>query len=300
MGGMMPVRVGFVGVGTMGAPMARRLKGAGFETLFFARRQAVIETLQAEGLHYVQNLRDLAAQTDVVLMCLPDDAVVDAVGSVVLSAMKAGGVVVDHSTVSPYTSRRLAAEAKRRGISHLDAPISGGPMGAEAGTLAIMVGGEEEAFRRCHPLFEAMGRHIFYLGPSGAGNIAKLVNQLIIGITQEALVEGFVLGSRMGLDPKLLYDVLAVSTGESAMLHRSIPNCILQRDFTPKFTVDLLYKDLRLANDLGRGEGIRLLEGAVAEQVFREAAAEGLGSEDISALVKPLERQAGVVVEKRS
>ncbi|MBX6394948.1 MAG: NAD(P)-dependent oxidoreductase, partial [Alicyclobacillaceae bacterium] len=177
--------------------------------------------------------------------------------------------------------------------------ISGGPMGAEAGTLAIMVGGDKGAFERCRPLFEAMGKHIFYLGPSGSGNIAKLVNQLVIGITQEALVEGFVLASRLGIDPSVLYEVLSVSTGNSAMLHRSVPNCILQRDFTPKFTVDLLYKDLRLVNDLGRREGVRLLAGALAEQVFREASASGYGPEDISALIKPLEQLTGVVVEKR-
>lgn len=295
----MRVRVGFIGVGTMGAPMALRVKEAGFDTLFFARREDVVARLEARGLVYVGGVRELASRADVVLMCLPDDAVVAEVGATVLSSMRAGGVVVDHSTVSPYTSRSMAAEAAKCGIQYLDAPISGGPMGAEAGTLAIMVGGEADAFQRCRPLFETMGKHIFYLGPSGAGNIAKLVNQLIIGITQEALVEGFVLGSRMGLDPSALYDVLAVSTGESAMLHRSIPHCILRRDFTPKFTVDLLYKDLRLANDLGRREGVRLLAGGLAEQVFREAAASGHGPEDISALVKPLERLAGVVVEKR-
>lgn len=292
------MRVGFIGVGTMGAPMARRLKAAGFDTRFYARRPDVIDALQAAGLVHVDRIETLASEVDVVFLCLPDDTVVEEVcGGRVLPFLRRGGVVIDHSTVSPYTSRSLEARARERGIAYLDAPVSGGPMGAEAGTLAIMVGGDREAFERCRPLFEATGRHIFYLGSSGAGNIAKLVNQLIIGVTQGALVEGFVLGARMGLDPAELYRVLSVSTGDSAMLHRSIAQAVLRRDFSPRFTVDLLHKDLRLVNDLGRRERVRLLAGSLAEQLYREAAAAGLGSEDIAALIKPLEQLSGVVVQ---
>jgi 3-hydroxyisobutyrate dehydrogenase len=293
--------IGFVGVGTMGAPMVRNLRKHGYPCVTYVRKKEIEEAMTAIGCKTVSDLQELASSVDIVLLCLPNDQIVEDVVAGeggLLSALRPDSVIVDHSTVSPYTTRKLQELAGRQGVHYFDAPISGGPMGAEAGTLAIMVGGDERQFPRIQPVLQAMGKHIFYLGPHGAGNVAKLVNNLVIAVTELGLVEGFVMGAKMGIDPTKLYEVLAVSTGNSAMLHRLIPDCILTGNFEPKFKIDLLHKDVKLANDIGRNEQIRMLSGALAEQVFQEARAFGYGDLDISALILPLEQQAKVEVRK--
>lgn len=294
------MKIGFVGAGTMGAPMIRNLKKAGFDVSVFVRRPEMREQMLQEGCGVTDTYGELAAACDAVLLCVPNDAVVEEIvagkDGLLLSAKK-GLVIVDHSTVSPYTSRKLYGMSKPYGVSYLDAPISGGPMGAEAGTLTVMVGGDKESYESMLPAFRAMGKNICHMGHSGAGNITKLVNQLIIGVTQTALSEGFVLGAKMGVNPRALYEVIAASTGNSAMLHRTVPDCILKRDFTPKFTIDLLHKDLMLANDMGRQEGVRLLASNLAEQLFQEARNARHGGKDVSALLLPLEELAGVEVK---
>jgi 3-hydroxyisobutyrate dehydrogenase len=292
--------IGFVGVGTMGAPMVRNLRKHEYPCVVYVRKQETRQAMSEIGCETVQDVRELAEKVDIVLMCLPNDQIVTEIVAGeggLLQALRPGTVIVDHSTVSPYTTQALQAKAQAYGVHYLDAPISGGPMGAEAGTLAIMVGGEEQQFERIRPVLEAMGKHIFYLGSHGAGNVAKLVNNLVIAVTELGLVEGFVIGAKMGVEPRKLYDVLSVSTGNSVMLHRLIPDCILQRDFEPKFKIDLLHKDVMLANDIGRKEQVRMVSGALAEQIFQEARAQGLGEQDISALIKPLEIQANVEVK---
>lgn len=295
------MKIGFIGAGTMGAPMIRNLRKADFDVSVYVRRPEVRDAMLVIGCSVVSTYGELAETCDAVLLCVPNDTVVEEVVAGpegLLSSAKEGLIIVDHSTVSPYTSRRLSALAKSRKVAYLDAPISGGPMGAEAGTLTIMVGGDETAYSTMLPAFQAMGENIRLLGESGAGNITKLINQLIIGVTQAALSEGFVLGSKMGVNPKALYDIISTSTGNSAMLHRTIPTCILKGDFTPKFTIDLLHKDLKLANEMGRQEGVRLLASNLAEQVFQEAHNKGHGEKDISALILPLEDLSNIKVRE--
>jgi 3-hydroxyisobutyrate dehydrogenase len=290
------MKIGWIGVGTMGRPMVKNLRRAGWETHVFVRNPETAGEMAGLGCVVEPDIRTLAAAVDVLLLCLPNDAVVMEVVTEALTSMRAGTVLADHSTVSPYTSRSLAGHAARQGIAYVDAPLSGGPMGAEAGTLAIMAGGTPEAFARCRPVFESYGKTIIHLGDVGAGNIAKLVNQLIISVTELGIVEGFVLGTKMGVDPQALYQVVSSSTGDSHMLHRILPRQVFQGDFSPKFTIDLLLKDIVLVNEMGRHAGVRMLGGALAEQVFREAQAQELGGQDIAALVRPLEQLAGVAV----
>ncbi|BCJ88107.1 NAD(P)-dependent oxidoreductase [Effusibacillus dendaii] len=294
------MKIGFIGAGTMGLPMIGNLRKANFDVAVYVRRSEIEEAVTKIGCTATNTYNELASTCDAVLLCVPNDAIVEEIvagSDGLLASAKQGLVIIDHSTVSPYTSRKLYQLAKTKQVSYLDAPISGGPMGAEAGTLTIMVGGDRGSFDAMMPVFNPMGENIRWMGESGAGNIAKLVNQLVIGVTQAALSEGFVLGSKMGVDPQALYEVLATSTGNSAMLHRTVPNCILKRDFSPKFTIDLLFKDLSLANDMGRQEGVRLLASNLAEQIFQEARNSGHGAKDIAALLLPLEKLAKVEVK---
>lgn len=294
------MKIGFIGAGTMGAPMILNLRKADFEVMVYVRREEVRAQMVQAGCVTTDTYAELAEGCDAVLLCVPNDAVVEEIVAGpegLLSSAKKGLVLIDHSTVSPYTSRKLFELSAEKGAAYLDAPISGGPMGAEAGTLTIMVGGEKAVFEAMLPAFDAMGKNIRYMGASGAGNITKLINQLIIGVTQAALSEGFVLGTKMGVDPRAMYDIIATSTGNSTMLHRTVPECILKRDFTPKFTIDLLHKDLKLANEMGRQEDVRLLASTIAEQVFQEAHNLGHGAKDISALLLPLEELSQTIVK---
>jgi 3-hydroxyisobutyrate dehydrogenase-like beta-hydroxyacid dehydrogenase len=180
-------------------------------------------------------------------------------------------------------------------VFFLDAPVSGGTAGAQAGTLTIMVGGPEEAFQRVLPVFQAMGKNIRRVGPNGAGSTIKLVNQLLVAINMAGVVEGIVMGVKAGADPQVMLEVLSTSFGGSAMLSRSVP-LFLERRFQPGTSINLILKDLGLVDELSQELSLRLLMGSQAEQVFREARALGLGDLDMAALVQPLERLAQVTV----
>ena len=209
-----------------------------------------------------------------------------------------GQVFVDHSTIDPATAQRVGAALAERQVQFIDAPISGGPMGAEAGTLAIMAGGEADAFAKAEPLFQAMGENIFHVGPLGAGSVVKLQNQLLVGINLAGIVEAMVLGAKNGVDPATSYQVLGTAMGDSRMLHRAMPDFILKRNFDPAFAIKLLVKDLRLATQLGQQASVRMLLSNLTQLVYEEAIAQGLADEDQTAVVKPLEELAKVEVAK--
>jgi len=291
-------KVGFVGLGLMGLPMARNVLKAGFPLVVHNRTRAKAETLAAEGATVVDSPAELAAQCDVVLSCVPGPADVERVylgDDGVLARARAGQLLCDMSTIDPDTQRRIAAAAEAKGAAYLDAPVSGGTSGARDGTLSIMAGGSAEAFAAIKPVFEAMGKSIYHVGPIGAGATVKLVNQMMGAICTLGVVEGLVLGARAGVDPDLLFDIVANSSGNSASLRGAAPN-ILKRNFEPGFTLDLMQKDVSLAVQMARGLDVRTLAGSLAEQVIREARAAGLGSRATFALVQPLERNAGVEV----
>jgi 3-hydroxyisobutyrate dehydrogenase/2-hydroxy-3-oxopropionate reductase len=213
-----------------------------------------------------------------------------------IEAAHPGQILIDHSTVSPTTSRQCADVARARGADFLDAPVSGGPAGAEAGTLTIMVGGEQATFDRAYPVLKAMGKNIRLVGPTGAGSTIKLVNQLIVAINTAGIAEGMVLGVKAGADPRVMLDVLRTSFGGSAMLSRNVP-MMLERKFSAGTGINVLLKDLSLIDGLSAELNVRTIMGAMATQVFREGRALGLGENDIAGLVQVLEREAGVEVK---
>lgn len=297
------MNLGFIGLGKMGKPMVRHLLRAGYRVTVHNRSRAPVEELAREGAVPAFSPAEVSTASDIVLTCLTNTQSVEEVyfgPQGLIPSARPGQILVDHSTVGPATSRACAEGARARGADFLDAPVSGGPAGAEAGTLTIMVGGNAETFERVLPVFQAYGKNIRLVGPTGVGSVIKLANQLLVAINMAGVVEAMVLGTKAGADPAVMLEVLSTSFGSSAMLTRAVP-MFLQRNFTPGTPVNLILKDLGLIRELGKQETVRLLMGSLAEEIFGEARAEGYGEDDMAGLVRSLERLAGVeVVAKRA
>jgi 3-hydroxyisobutyrate dehydrogenase len=299
---MAELTVGFIGLGKMGRPMARNILDKGFSLTVSNRSRWVVDDLAAAGAAAAATPAEVAARSDVICLCLPVPATVEEVvlgQRGVREGIRPGSIVLDFSTIGPATCRAVAAALREHDAAYLDAPVSGGTTGAEAGTLTVMVGGDQRHFERALPVLRAVGQKIVYAGPVGAGAVVKLMNQLLVGINLAGAAEAMVLGVKAGVDAQLLYETIASATGNSVQLQRNVPDLILRGNFAPMFSVNLLHKDLGLGLDVGKDARVRLLLGALAFQVFEEARDSGHGEEDIAAVIKPLERLAGVEVRSR-
>lgn len=288
--------VGFVGTGIMGAPMARNLAQAGFAVTAHNRTAAKAEALREHGVAVAGSPAEAARGASVVITMLPDTPdVLEAVEGEggVADAMAPGGVFIDMSTIAPGETRALAERLAGRGISMLDAPVSGGSWGAEQGTLTIMVGGEREAFERCLPALEAMGKTITLMGPSGMGQTTKLVNQILVAGTCAAVAEALVFASAQGAD--LLKTIEAVSGGAAGSWQlANLGPRMARRDFAPGFMVKLQQKDLRLILEAAQERSVPLAVTSLARQYLTAVEAMGLGDEGTQAVVKAVEALAGV------
>src|SRR5438477_6106535 len=292
-------QVAFIGLGKMGLPMAARLLQAGHRVHAFNRSRTPVDALVKQGAEAAGSAAEAAARAEFVLTALPTSESVERVYDELAVSARHGQIYADHSTVSLALNRRCAAILRPRGAQFLDAPVSGGPAGAQAGTLTVMVGGEPEAFQKALPVFQAFGKNVRLCGGVGAGQVVKLVNQLLVGIHTSAIAEAAVFGVRFGADPQVVLDVIGTSFGGSTMMTRNLPRFI-SRDFTPATPVGLILKDLGLIHDEARAGGIPLLLGALAEQRFSEARARGFGEEDMAALAKPREEPAGVNISGKA
>lgn len=293
--------IGFIGLGKMGRPMTRRLLAAGYTVTVHNRSRTVVDELAAEGARPATSPREVAQASDIVLTCLPlpsssEDVYLGEDG--VVAGGRPGQVWVDHSTVSPSTNTKCLEAATRVGATFLDAPVSGGPEGAAAGTLAIMVGGEEEAFRRVLPVFQVLGNNVRRCGPSGAGTAVKLVNQLLTGIHTAAAAEAVVLGVKAGADPQIMLDLISTSYGSSRMLMRNLPLQIA-RNWEPTTPTSVILKDLLLIHEFALEQGARLLLGGISLELYKEAIRLGHGDKDMSALCLPLEQIAGAEIHPK-
>ena len=293
------MEAGFVGLGKMGRPMTQRLLAAGHTVHVYNRSRGAVDALAKEGAAPVDSAGQVAERAEIVMTALPTPDSVEAVFTEMAARARPGQVYIDHSTVSPGLNRWCAEQLKSRGADFLDAPVSGGPAGAQAGTLTVMVGGEQAVFDRALPVLQAFGKNIRLCGPIGAGQVVKLINQLLVGIHTSAIAEAAVFGARFGADPQIVLDLIGSSFGGSTMMTRNLPRFI-SRDFSPATPVGLILKDLGLIHDEARNGGIPLLLGALAEQRFSEARARGMGDEDMAALVKLWEEPAGVTVDRSS
>lgn len=293
------MKIGFIGLGVMGARMVKRFLEAGHEVFVFNRTPEKAEILVKLGALRAKDIPSLAAQSDVVCSCLsmPEDSIKVFLDGVIPHAM-AGTICLDFSTVGVDTSRIIYQKAREKGIDYLDTPVSGGPEGVENGTLTIMVGGEKEAFERVRSLLNSLGEKIEYLGGTGSGSIAKLINQYLVAVHSIAASEAMVAGVAFGLDCEQLYKLLKVSYGQSRMLERHMEQYVLDRNFEPGGAVKYVHKDVKLANQLFEQAGLTETLGKLAENSFSHAMSIGLSDLDMSAVIKPLEDKSGVVVKK--
>lgn len=293
------MKIGFIGVGTMGKPMAKNLLKAGYEVAIQDINQAAVAELTAIGAKEARIPRELAADVDVVITMLPNFQIVKAcmVGpDGVLAGARTGTIIIDMSSVSPEQTRQLAKKAEEQGLVYLDAPVSCGVTGAEEGSLTIMVGGPAEAVQKVKAILETLGEKIYHVGAVGSGDAVKLVNNLLLGINMVALAEALVFGVKAGIDPKVLLEVINTCSGSSYALEAKMPKFILKGNFEPGFTIDLQYKDLELATQSAKGMGVPMMLTNLAQQVFEQARAAGLGGKDISAVIQAMEKLAGVEV----
>jgi len=294
------VKLGFIGLGKMGKPMTLNLLKAGHEVTVHNRSRAVVDELGGQGANRATSPAQVAAAADIVMTCLPTPASVEegySGANGLLPAARTGQLFIDFSTVAVALSRSLAVGATAKGAAFLDAPVSGGPAGAQGGALTIMVGGEKAAFDQALPVFQALGKNIHHLGPSGAGTVIKLVNQLLVCINMAGVVEGLMLGAKAGADPQVVMDVIGNSFGGSFMLNRAVP-LLQQRKFEPGTPVNLILKDQGIIHEMAGELGVRLLMGSQARAIFEEARALGLGDQDMVSLMIPQERIAGQEVTR--
>jgi 3-hydroxyisobutyrate dehydrogenase-like beta-hydroxyacid dehydrogenase len=256
------MRVGFIGLGTMGGRMVGRLVGAGQVPVVYDRVAAASERAAALGATRAGSVAEVVRAADVVLSSLPMPADVEEVylgPGGARDAARPGQVVADLSTIDPATARRVGSGLGERGVGFLDAPVSGGPSGAENGTLVVMVGGEAAALETARPLLEAFSRRIVHVGPVGAGSTIKLANQLLVGVNALAAMEAATFASRAGIPPATALEVLSAGAGDSVQLRRAIREFILTGDFRPQFALRLLVKDLRLLVAEAAGLGATLV-----------------------------------------
>jgi 3-hydroxyisobutyrate dehydrogenase/2-hydroxy-3-oxopropionate reductase len=296
-----PPRIGFVGLGHMGKPMSRNLMQAGFPLTVFNRSRPALDELVGAGARAAESIADLVVGTDVIFTSLPT---VEASETTflgrdgIVARARRGQTLVELSTIGPALARRIGEAAERRGIGFLDAPVSGGPEGAQAATLTIMVGGDPEVLARVDPILRTLGTHVRRVGEIGAGSTAKLVNQALTAIHTASAAEALVLAAAAGTDPDALLEVLGSSYGQSRMLARSGPR-MLDRDFEGGAPLRLLIKDLTLVEELATQLGVPLPLTSVVQTLCAVCEAMSLSEADLAALVRPLECEAGVKVGRQ-
>lgn len=289
--------IGFIGLGIMGKPMARHLIEAGYPLVVHNRSRGAVDQLagESDAVSAAQSPREVAERAKIVITMLPDSPDVRDVvfgDDGLLGAMGSGSLFVDMSTIAPATAVEMAAALVDRGASALDAPVSGGDKGAIAGTLSIMVGGSASDFARARPLFEAMGKTIVHVGEPGAGQTVKACNQIVVAITYAAVSEALVLGSKAGVDPAKIVEVLSGGLAGSKVLELRGP-AMLRHEFTPGFRVNLHRKDLGIALATAKEHGVPLAVTGVVAQLFEALAAAGHGDLDHSSLLTVIEGLAG-------
>jgi 2-hydroxy-3-oxopropionate reductase len=286
--------IGFLGLGVMGAPMARNLLAAGHEVIAWNRSPGPLDELVEAGGRAGDGPAAVAAEADVLISIVSDDAALrEVLGGPdgAIAAARPGSLVIDMSTVSPALARDLAAAADARGVGFLDAPVSGGDVGARDGTLSIMVGGSAADVERARPVFEVLGSRVTHVGDAGAGQVAKACNQVLVAVIFGGLAEALVLGSKLGVDPAAILDAVGGGMAANRIMEVRRDN-FLEHDFAPGFKVDLHHKDLEIALGASGEVDAPLPLTAEVQQMFRQLRAAGHGGEDDSALLRVAEQRA--------
>ena len=283
--------IGFIGLGTMGAPMVANLLKHGHPVKVWARRREAMTPLLAAGATAAQSAAETAASSDVVFTMVTDTRAVEDVilgPEGVARGARAGGLVIDHSTIDPAGARRIAGELQRQGVEMLDAPVSGGGAAAEAGTLSIMAGGSRSAFERAYPLLSCYAKNIVHIGPSGAGQVAKACNQICTIVNQLGAAEAMLLAERAGVDPRAVTEAMMGGFAASRMLDLQAPKMIA-REFEGKVESRLHHKDIHIVLELARKYGIELPASTAAAQVLDTLQERGGARQDSAAVFTVLE-----------
>ena len=294
-------RIGFVGVGSMGRPMAARLLDAGYPLTFSTRRSDTANVLENAGGRGVPTPLIVAEECDLLLTCLPGDPELNDVylgPEGVLEHMAPGSTIIDFTTATPMMIQRVAAEASQRDIGVVDAPISGGTWGAERGTLTIMTGCDEALFEQVKPVLSVLGERIFHVGGVGSGKLFKLINNLLAGTTMVMVGEALALAANAGADLDLLYQVISASSGNSNIWSDSVPKMIHGDVNAPGFRLELMRKDIRLAASLGEDLGTPVPLTTLALQFYTAACARGMGKHAANDVARLVGRLAGADFRK--
>ena len=287
-------QVGFIGLGIMGKPMARNLINAGYSLVVHDHKAEPMEELAAEGASMADSCRQASEGSEVIITMLPDsanseDAILGQNG--VLEGAPAGATIIDMSSINPIVSQKIGAEAAKHGVEMLDAPVSGGEPGAIAGTLAIMVGGNEEIFQKHEELLHVMGRSVVRVGEVGAGNVVKVANQMIVAANIEVIGEALALAQKAGIDPKVVFDAIRGGLAGSNCLEAKAP-MMMERNFRPGFRIRLHHKDLNNAMATAKDLGVPVPVTSLLQQMLGALVNDGKGELDHSAIANFIEAMA--------
>ena len=291
-------RIGFIGLGIMGRPMSKNLMKAGFELVVLDRKQEVVDELVSLGAKAASTPKEVAEQVDAVITMLPNSPHVKEVvlgENGVIEGAKEGLVVIDMSSIAPLVSREIHGELAKKGIRMIDAPVSGGEPKAIDGTISVMVGGEKEVFDACYNVMDAMAGSVVYTGEIGAGNITKLANQTIVALNIAAMSEAYILATKAGVDPELVYQAIRGGLAGSTDLDAK-SNMVMDRNFEPGFRIDLHIKDLGNVLETAHEVGAPLPLTSSVMEMMQALKVDGLGQKDHSSLVKYYEKLANAEV----
>ena len=294
------MKIGFIGLGIMGKPMCNNLRKAGYELVVCDITRAAVDELVALGATAATTAKEVAQQVDLVITMLPNSPEVKQVllgSGGVIEGARPGLIVVDMSSIAPLVSQEVAARLAEKGIEMLDAPVSGGQPKAIEGTLAVMVGGKQEIFDRCLPVFKPMATSVVRVGNIGAGNIAKLANQVVVALNIAAVSEALVLAAKAGADPDLVFKAIRGGLAGSTVMEAKAP-LMMDRKFNPGFRINLHIKDLTNALDTAHQVGAPLPLTAAMLEIMQALKVDGLGDADHGAVVRHFEKLAGIELRR--
>lgn len=294
-------KIGFIGLGIMGKPMSKNLLKAGYELVVLDRNQSAVDEIVALGAKSAATPKEVAQQVEAIITMLPNSPHVKEVvlgENGVIEGAKEGLVVIDMSSIAPLVSREIYEALKEKGVKMIDAPVSGGEPKAIDGTMSVMVGGDKEVFDACYDVMDAMAGSVVYTGEIGAGNITKLANQTIVALNIAAMSEAYILATKAGVDPELVYQAIRGGLAGSTVLDAK-SNMVMDRNFKPGFRIDLHIKDLGNVLDTAHGVGAPLPLTAAVMEMMQAIKLDGCGKEDHSSLVKYYEKLANAQVVRK-
>ncbi|NLY91101.1 MAG: 2-hydroxy-3-oxopropionate reductase [Firmicutes bacterium] len=293
-------KIGFIGLGIMGKPMAKNLLKAGYQLVVYDLNQAAVEEVVAAGAAPGTSPMDVASQVEIVITMLPNSPHVKEVvlgENGVLAGAKPGLIIIDMSSIAPLASKEVAAKAAEHQVEMIDAPVSGGEPKAIDGTLSIMVGGKKEIFDRCKPILSKMGKSVVHCGEIGAGNTTKLANQVIVALNIAALSEALVLGTKAGVEPEVIFEAIRGGLAGSTVMEAKAP-MIFEGNFKPGFKIELHIKDLANALETGHEVGVPLPLTSQVMEIMQALKVDGKGQNDHGGIIQFYEKLAGIEVRR--